>query len=124
MQNGLYSNSLKRDRSNNSEFLVTASKDSLYDSKFNVKFNVGGSTWERIIYGINGKSGTWYYPNMLTFSNYTQANASTGATGDALSTVAAGETVWHKKINSMYSFVNLSYNNFVSAAEKRLRFCL
>ena len=113
LQNGLYSNSLKRDRSNNSEFLVTASKDSLYNSKFNVKFNVGGSTWERIIYGINGKSGTWYYPNMLTFSNYTQANASTGATGDALSTVAAGETVWHKKINSMYSFVNLSYNNFI-----------
>jgi iron complex outermembrane receptor protein len=111
--NGYYSNSLKRDRSNNSEFLFSASKDSILNSNFNIKFNIGGSTWDRTIYGINGNSGTWYFPNMYTFSNYTQANASTGATGDNLEKVKAGESIWRKKINSIYSFVNISYNNYL-----------
>ena len=111
--NGYYSNSLSRDKSINSEFLITASKDSIFDTKFNVKFNIGGSSWSRFIYGINGKSGTWYYPNMYTFSNYTQAQPTANITGDLLSTVATGESVWKKKINSVYSFVNLSYSNFI-----------
>ncbi|MFZ4399548.1 MAG: SusC/RagA family TonB-linked outer membrane protein [Bacteroidales bacterium] len=113
LQNGYYSNSLNRDRSNNSEFLFTASKDSILNSTFNVKFNVGGSTWERTIYGINGNSGTWYFPNMYTFSNYTQAQPTANIAGDALSTVKAGESVWKKKLNSIYSFINLSYNNYL-----------
>lgn len=113
LTNGYYSNSLKRDRSNNSEFLFTASKDSIFNSKINIKFNLGGSTWQRYIYGINGNSGTWYFPNMYTFSNYTQANASTNTTGDALATVATGESVLKKKINSFYSFINLAYDNYL-----------
>ena len=113
LQNGYYSNSLSRDKSINSEFLFSASKDSIFDSKFNIKFNVGGSSWYRYIYGINGKSGTWYFPNMYTFSNYTQPQPSANITGDVLSTVAAGESLWRKKINSVYSFINLSYSNFI-----------
>ncbi len=113
LQNGYYSNSLTRDRSTNSEFIITASKDSIFNSKFNVKFNIGGATWERYIYGVDGNSGTWYYPNMYTFSNYTMPNTSTGTTGDLLTKVAAGESTLHKRINSMYSFVNLSYNRFL-----------
>jgi len=113
IENGYYSNSLKRDRSNNNEFLFTASKDSILNTKFDVKFNVGGSSWERTIYGINGNSGTWYFPNMYTFSNYTQPNTSTATTGDALEKVKARESVWRKRINSMYSFINLSYDNYL-----------
>ncbi len=111
--NGYYSNSLNRDKSNNSEFLFTLSKDSIFHSKFNVKFNAGGSSWIRNIYAINGKSGTWYYPNMYTFSNYTQAQPTANISGDVLSTVIAGESVWKKKLNSIYSFVNLSYSNYL-----------
>ncbi|MEI6695403.1 MAG: SusC/RagA family TonB-linked outer membrane protein [Bacteroidota bacterium] len=113
LENGYYSNSLNRDKSSNSEFLFTASLDTLLDSKFKIKYNIGGSTWVRDIYNINGKSGTWYYPNMYTFSNYTQANSSTGVTGDLSGKVIAGESLWRKKLNSIYSFVNFSYNNFL-----------
>ncbi len=109
---GYYSNSLSRDRSNNSEFLFTFSKDSIFNSKFNVKYNIGGSTWERKIYSINGKSGTWYYPNMYTFTNYTQDQDSANIVGDDISKLITGESVWRKRINSFYSFINLSYSNY------------
>ena len=110
---GYYSNSLSRDRSNNSEFLFTFSKDSIFNSNFNVKYNIGGSTWERKIYSINGKSGTWYYPNMYTFSNYTQDQDSANIVGDDISKLITGESVWRKRINSFYSFINLSYKNYL-----------
>lgn len=110
---GAYSNSLSRDKSNNSEFLFSASKDSIFHTKFNIKFNTGGSTWIRNIYSINGRSGKWYYPNMYNFSNYTQSQPTANIIGDDLSKVAAGESVWKKKLNSLYSFVNLSYSNYI-----------
>lgn len=110
---GYYSNLLSRDRSNNSEFLFTFSKDSIFNSNFNVKYNIGGSTWERKIYSINGKSGTWYYPNMYTFSNYTQDQDSANIVGDDISKLITGESVWRKRINSFYSFINLSYKNYL-----------
>jgi len=113
LENGYYSNSLNRDKSTNMEFLFTASKDKIFNSKINIKFNVGGSSWYRNVYGINGKSGTWYYPNMYSFLNYTQAQPTAGITGDELSTVVAGESLWRKKINSVYSFLNLSYSNYL-----------
>lgn len=109
--NGYYANALNRDRSNNSEFLFSATKDSIFHSKFSVKFNAGGSSWYRYKYGIKGNSGTWYYPNMYTFGNYTQLSSTT--TADPLSMIAAGESMWRKKINSVFSFVNLAYDNYL-----------
>ncbi|MCX6232594.1 MAG: SusC/RagA family TonB-linked outer membrane protein [Bacteroidetes bacterium] len=112
--NGYYSNSLKKDRSTNNEFLFTFSKDSILNSEVNVKFNIGGSSWERNIYGINGNSGKlWYYPNMYSFLNYTQPDTSRHVTGDQLLDVKSGESLWRKRINSIYSFVNLSYKNYL-----------
>lgn len=113
LENGYYANSLSRDRSNNNEFLFSFTKDSIFNSDFNFKFNFGGSSWERKIYGINGKSGTWYFPNMYTFSNYTQAQPNTSITGDELSKIVPGEYNWRKRINSFYSFANISYKNYI-----------
>ena len=119
LKDGYYSSTMKKTQSNTYEMFLTAEKK--IGSKFNVKFTAGMSRWDYNLYGIGGRSGTWYYPNMYYFNNFTQTTYTQnelGQTivdhnGDNLQRVVASEQVVKERNNSVYSFLNLSYDNYL-----------
>ncbi len=120
LQGGRYSNSLSRNVTNNHEFMINASKDDLFDSKLKVEFTVGGSSWNQDYYYISGRSGTWYFPNYYAFNNYTETTYFTegGQTivdepGNTAGSMIAGEDITRRKTNSLFSFVNFGYDNYL-----------
>ncbi len=120
VKSGYYSNLLKRNYSNTSEYLATATKENFLNSGINVKWSVGASSWSSNEYGIGGSSGTWYFPNMYSLANYTTPTYIDSANhiyidrlGDDLSKVSAKDYVIRKKINSVYSFMNLGYKGYL-----------
>jgi len=121
LENGYYSNSLYRNVGDNFDLMLMASKESLLGSKFDLMFAAGTSRWNHNIYGISGHSGTWYYPNMYTFFNltensyYTDENGNTvlQSAGNSASSVVPQESVSRERINSVYSFFNISYNKYI-----------
>ncbi|MCX6270909.1 MAG: SusC/RagA family TonB-linked outer membrane protein [Bacteroidetes bacterium] len=122
LTNGGYSSSLQRDFSDNGDFLITATKENILHSKFNVKFSAGGSTWQRNYYSVDGRSGKWYYPNMYSLLNYTETTYIDSAghsyvdqAGNLLTDVAAKEDFSRRRTNSIYSFLNLSFNSYLFA---------
>ena len=80
LQNGYYSNNLARNVGDNYDFTMTAKKDEILDSKLDLTFSMGTSRYNTENYYIGGRSGTWYYPNMYTFFNYTDNIYSTDLT--------------------------------------------
>ncbi len=121
IQGGGYSSSLAKMTSDNMEFLVTAHKDGILGSKLNARFSVGSSRWNYESYGISGHSGTWYYPNMYTFLNFTEYSFSTDENGNTIvvnpgnsaGSMAPGEAILKQRTNSVFSFLNLAYDNFI-----------
>jgi iron complex outermembrane recepter protein len=121
LQDGYYAKSMARKISDNYDFVITAFKDKIFNSKFDVKFTVGANRWNRDDYYMNGHSGIWYYPNMYTFNNYTENTYFTDANnnvivqnfGNSAESVAPNDTLVAKRINSVYSFINMSYNNYL-----------
>lgn len=118
---GYYAESVMRDKSLNSEFLFTASKKNIFDSDFSVDFNLGGSSWSRDMHSISANSGTWYYPNWYSLSNYTapvygqdaNGNVIVVKAGDDLSKLVPRTSFYQKKINSLYAFANLNYKDYL-----------
>ena len=102
--NGFYENELGRDVINNNDFLVTFHKENLFDSKFSGKISFGGTQWQRRLYGLRGKSGTWTNPWLFAMLNYANANEIT---------YDNREYRYEKNTNSLYTFINLSYSNYV-----------
>ncbi len=98
-----YSNELARDRVLNNEFLASAHKNNLFGAPINFKFSVGGAQWSRSQYGINAVASNWQNPWLFTFTNYSQISDQN----------LPSEVRFDKKINSIYSFINLSYNNYL-----------
>ncbi|MHC1707292.1 MAG: SusC/RagA family TonB-linked outer membrane protein [Bacteroidales bacterium] len=121
LKNGYYSSTLQKDISNNSDFLLSATQENVIFPDFNIKFSAGGSTWTQDNYYINGRTGTWYYPNMYSMANYTETTYLEGQDntliidrkGDLLSSVAVREVVSKRKTYSLYSFLNFSYKNYL-----------
>jgi iron complex outermembrane recepter protein len=124
-QGGYYSSSLSRDYGDNYDVIVTGYKDKIFDSRFDVTFTAGASRWNKNYYMVSGNSGDeWYYPNMYTFFNYTDNTYTTlevddttytvlqGA-GDQLSKMKAGENIMNRRTNSVFGFINLSYDNYL-----------
>lgn len=108
--NGYYSNELRRDIVRNNDFLITAYKDNIFHSDFNARLSFGGNQWSRDLYGLKGASGDWAIPWLYSFDNYDDPQNITVAN----ETNAGDETrKFVKKINSLYSFLNLSYKDFV-----------
>jgi len=107
---GYYSKTMDKAQTNNSEVLLSAHKDSLFSSYFNARFSVGTATYYQNNHGMSGRSGNWYYPNMYSFANYT------GDIDDPQfnypSSVRATESIWRRKTNSVFAFMNLSYKNY------------
>jgi iron complex outermembrane receptor protein len=123
MLGGGYSNSLARNTNDNMELLLTAEKKNLLGSGLNVRLTAGSSRWDYNAYGIAGQSGTWYYPNMYTFFNFTDYIFETDeegnttvinpGSGNAGSQLIPSETILRQRTNSVFSFLNISYKNYI-----------
>lgn len=102
MAGGYYSKSKSSSITRDVDFLLTAYKDKIFGSKFNVRFSVGGEQYYGYREGLNGASGTWSYANLYTIYNYTSAVER-----------VFGESRWEKQVNSAYAFFNLAYSDFL-----------
>jgi iron complex outermembrane recepter protein len=121
LEDGYYANSLNRTYSDIFEFMGTAHKENIFNSRINARFTLGASRWNYDLYEIRGHSGTWYFPNRYTFDNYTAPTYITNAdgevilenAGDSPGGMVPGESVMRERNNSVYSFLNLSYDNYI-----------
>ncbi len=121
IKNGYYANSLNRTYSDIFEGLLTASKEGFLDKRFDVKFTIGANRWNYYMYEIRGHSGTWYFPNRYTFDNFTSPTYYTNAQGevvvsipgDSPGTMVPGESLMRERTNSVFSFLNLGWDNYV-----------
>lgn len=121
LEKGYYSNGLSRNIGDNYDFTITAFKDAFLNSKFDVRLTAGATRWNQDYYYINGHSGTWYYPNMYTFFNFTETTYTTDANnntiverpGNSASSMVPKEGILRKRNNSVYSFLNLAYDNYL-----------
>ena len=121
LQNGYYSNGLSRNYSDIYECFLTADKDAIFNSKIDVKFTLGTSRWDNNYYRISGHSGTWYYPNMYTFNNFTETTYTTDANGNTIvdqpgnsaGSMVPGEGIRRERNNSVFAFLNLSYSDYL-----------
>ncbi|MFZ4463672.1 MAG: SusC/RagA family TonB-linked outer membrane protein [Bacteroidales bacterium] len=119
--NGYYSNGLSRNIGDNYDFIMTANKEQFLGTGFDVSFTAGASRWSQEYYYLNGHSGTWYYPNMYTFFNFTETTYTTDANnntivdnpGNSASSMIPTEGIMNKRNNSVFSFLNLAYNKFI-----------
>ncbi len=98
-----YSNELVRNQVLNHEFLATASRDKIFNSPIGIKFSVGGARWGRGQYGIKASAENWQNPWLFTFNNYNNIEENN----------LPSEIRFDKKINSIFSFLNLNYENFL-----------
>ncbi len=105
INDALYANELDRNRVINSDFLLTAHKDNFKNSNFDLAISFGGTRWNRFQYGINASTTRWENPWLFSFNNFS------GADPDNLP--LAREIRFDKKINSIYSFLNIDYKDLV-----------
>ena len=101
MAGGYYYKSKSSALTRDMDFLLTAYKDKMFGSKFNIRFSVGGEQYYGYRDGLNGSSGTWAYANLYTIYNYSSATER-----------VFGESKWEKQVNSIYAFLNLSYSDW------------
>jgi iron complex outermembrane recepter protein len=121
IMNGGYSNSLSRNTSDNYEFLVTAHQKGFLTGKLDASLTAGASRWSYDQYGISGHSGTWYYPNMYTFFNYTESifgqdengNSIVIKPGNSVASMLPSESILKQRTNSAFTFLNLSWDNYL-----------
>ncbi|MBK6619530.1 MAG: SusC/RagA family TonB-linked outer membrane protein [Saprospirales bacterium] len=100
---GKYENELARDVVRNNEFLLTATKENIFHSPISVSASFGGTQWSRDQYGVRVGSGQWVNPWLYTVSNY-----------DSIETLKIPEEFrYEKRINSLYGFLNLSYQEYL-----------
>lgn len=102
MAGGYYSKSKSNSVTRDMDFLITAHKEKLFDTKFNARLSFGGEQYYGYRDGINGSSGTWAYANLYTIYNYSNANER-----------VFGESMWEKQVNSVYGFFNMSYDDWL-----------
>ena len=102
MAGGYYSKSKSNSVTRDMDFLITAYKDKIFGSKFNVRLSAGGEQYYGYRDGINGTSGRWAYANLYTINNYSNATERN-----------FGESMWEKQVNSVYAFFNMSYSDWL-----------
>jgi iron complex outermembrane receptor protein len=101
---GEYKNELNRDLVYNNEFLITAIKEKLFHSPVGVSASFGGAQWSRDQYGVRVGSGDrWVNPWVYSVTNF----------GDNDNLPVPEEIRFGKKINSLFGFLNLSYDNYL-----------
>ncbi len=115
LENGSYSNSLLKSNSMNHDFMFTANKDKVLGSNINLEVSVGGARNDRNVYGIAGTSGKWINPNFYSFQNQTPYEIINGEVIQTGEYSAFADSVYTRRTNSVYSFLNLSYKNYLFA---------
>ncbi len=95
-----YSQELVQDIVHNSEALITAQQDNFLGENFNASISIGGARWFRDQRGIKSSANQWVTPNFFSFENTNIFQA-------------AEEIRFLKKINSVFSFLNLSFQNAI-----------
>ena len=121
LKEGYYGKSLRRTYSDIYEAFLTAQKENIFNSKISANLTLGASRWDYDNYSISGHSGTWYYPNMYMFGNFTETTYTTDEFGNTIidkpgntaSNMVAGEGAGRERNNSVFSFLNLSYDNYL-----------
>jgi len=89
----------------NNEVLVTASSQKPIFAKLNASISLGGARWYRDQYGLNVTTDQWVNPWLFAFSNYSGQ--------DDNRIPVPREIRFEKKINSLFSFLNLNYDNAI-----------
>ncbi len=110
LQNGFYEHKLDKEVITNTDFLATASKNGLFVEKLNAQFSLGATRWERSFYEISGQTSgkKWFKdPYLYTFGNY-DPDKQNGQIRDEQITK---EDILNKRINSVFGFIDLSYDN-------------
>ncbi|MEM7655335.1 MAG: hypothetical protein AAF399_04340, partial [Bacteroidota bacterium] len=105
VEEGLYGREIDQNIVYNHEFLATATKENLFAEGFNLSWSVGGAAWHRHQYGLNVTTDQWVNPWLFAFSNYNGL--------DQNRIPVPQEIRFDKKINSLFSFLNLSYDNAI-----------
>ncbi|MCF8366595.1 MAG: SusC/RagA family TonB-linked outer membrane protein [Bacteroidales bacterium] len=104
---GYYENELSRMKVVNNDFLITAHKDNLLNSKLNAKWSVGGTQYQRRYYRTKAQSGKWIDPWLFNSSNFENPEQITYDINNR-------REAWNDKdINSLYSFLNLGWDNYL-----------
>lgn len=98
---GGYSKSMSRNYTMNADFLLTAHKKDIFGTKLHTRLSGGAEILYRNDYSMNGHSGTWVYPNLYTFYNYTNNDQ------------VPGESRYEKQVNSTYAFFNIGYDDYI-----------
>ena len=101
MAGGYYSKNKSTSITRDMDFLITAHKENIFGSKFNVRLSGGGEQYYGYREGLSGTSGTWAYADLYTIYNFGNTSERT-----------FGETRWEKQVNSVYGFFNLSYSDW------------
>ena len=96
-----YGNEIDRNTVTNSEFLITAFKEGILLPGLNASLSFGGNQWHRDQYGIKASNDEWQNPWLFSFNNYA---------GSSTEQLPLPEEIrYEKKINSLYSFLNVDY---------------
>ena len=102
MVGGYYLKSKSTALTRDMDFLLTAYKDKIFNTKFNARFSFGDEQYYGYRDGMSGTSGTWAYANLYTIYNYSSATERDFQ-----------ESRWEKQVNSVYGFLNLSYSDWM-----------
>ena len=103
IEEGSYENELTRDIVQNNEILMTASEEDLFGSDVKASLSLGAAQWSRSQYGIKAGSDNWVNPWLFSFNN----------TASKLDVELPEEFRFDKKINSVFSFLNLGYKDYL-----------
>nr|NQU94479.1 TonB-dependent receptor [Bacteroidota bacterium] len=111
---GFYEREVGTDKVFNTDYMVTAHKNNIFNSKLNLKWSVGGTQWQRRYYKIRGKSGpNWVDPWLFSMSNYDNPLDAVYTKEDGDRDGWRREYRYEKDINSLYSFLNIGWNNYL-----------
>ncbi|CAL1519860.1 SusC/RagA family TonB-linked outer membrane protein [Chitinophaga sp. MM2321] len=100
---GYYGHGTERDNASNMDFIGTLHKEKMFDGALAAKFSVGGTIYQRDMYGQFNYNDNWSIPYIYSLNNGTFL-------GNPHPVV---ESELRKRMNSVYSFLNLSYKDFL-----------
>ncbi|MDD4141976.1 MAG: SusC/RagA family TonB-linked outer membrane protein [Bacteroidales bacterium] len=101
---GSYSSSMGKYYTIDADFLLTAHKKNIFDSKLSASISGGAERLYRNDYSMGASSGSnWVYPYLYTFYNYNTVTSS----------LLPSESYYEKQVNSVYGFLNLGYDDYL-----------
>ncbi|SEW44528.1 TonB-linked outer membrane protein, SusC/RagA family [Chitinophaga arvensicola] len=100
---GYYGHGTERDNASNMDFIGTLHKDKILGGDINAKLSVGGTIYQREMYGMFNYNDNWAMPDVYSLNSGTYLGNPHPVT----------ESQLRKRMNSVYSFINLSYKNYL-----------